>query len=166
MIEEDATAVLNGNSLSCEGTNINQIGDILADALLLFPMKVEFGWVSLGVWLQAKAVYNRYKDQLHALDRVELSGHSLGAGIALLVGYQLITNDYEGRIKISCCGGVKCISRSLVKWLALRTKTIWRVRFRDPIPWLGWWSMPELVKYEGEPKRHIFDYSIKEHISY
>ena len=166
IIKKAATATLKGNNLSCPGTNINQVGDILSDAMLLIPWKVEHGFVSLGVLWQAEAVYKRFSDRLHNLPEINLSGHSLGAGVALLVGYKLLVNGYPGIININCCGGVKGVSKKLGIWLSCRAHINWRIRRRDPVPYLGWWSMPALIIVEGDPKKHIFDYDIKEHVMY
>jgi len=166
MFRKDATAILKGNSLSCEGTNATQLGDIISDILLLVPYKTDYGYISYGVYLQAIEVYEKHKGELFNFKTIHLSGHSLGGGIALQVAIFLRLDNYTGVINVNTVGAVKCISKRTAKWISSRANIEWRVRHRDIVPHLGWWSMPFRTILEGEPRKHFMDYDLNEHLMY
>ena len=106
LISKHATAKLKGNTLVCRGTDTKQIGDILADILLLVPYYIKgVGFVSYSVYLQAREIYDRHLSELLKHDLVVLSGHSLGAGICRVLAIMLI-DDFELRVSIVGKGGV------------------------------------------------------------
>lgn len=167
-IRNDATAKLTKKGLSVEGTNSKQIGDVLADILILIPFYLKgCGWVSLTVYLQAKEIYEEYGKDLHAMNEVTLSGHSLGAGICQIIACFLKRDGYLKPIHVYGKGGVKCLSSKVNTLLIIQLSAYeWVVNYRDPIPFLGWWSMPIITKYTGDRRKHIFDWSMEDHVAY
>lgn len=169
IIRKHATGKLTDNGLECRGTDVNQVGDVLADVLLLVPKHIKHvGFVSYSVYLQAKEIYDKYYLDLYEdMESVTLSGHSLGAGICRIIAIMLRLDGYEGEIHIVGKGGVKALSRKAESWLFYRVKSdSWIVNHRDPIPFLGWWSMPLSVEYRGESHKHLFDWDMAEHMNY
>jgi len=168
-LSKQSTYELNGNKMSCRGTNIKQIWDILADLLLLVPFWIKgVGFVSWGVYLQGKSIYNKTLMALHMQDRVYLNGHSLGAGNCLIVAILLLKDNYKGQIEINAIGGVKCLSKKAALYLKVKNvRTTWRVRHRDPVPHIGPWKEPmHNTPVEGDQKTWFFDYSMQEHVKY
>jgi len=166
LIKSHADADMKGNNLIIKGTDVNQMGDLLADILLMIPHYVKgYGFVSWSVWLQAKEIYRDYYIALHEKLVLIINGHSLGAGIALLVALMLRRDGCKRHISIYGVGGVKCIGRRVKKFLERETTISWRVRHKDPVPYLGFWHNPETT-YEGDKRKHIFDWDIKEHTNY
>ena len=168
IIKRDATYTLNNNYLVIGGTDCKQLGDILADLLLLVPYKTKYGWVSYGVYLQALSVFEKEGNALTDYEIINLSGHSLGGGAALILALLLLDSGYYGTINIYTVGAVKCISSKTAEFMNFRLSTVsWRVRHRDIVPHLGWWSEPiHSTPREGDKRKHIFDWDIKEHVMY
>jgi len=176
-IVKDATVKQRETSFVFEGTNISQVGDILADIFLLLPKRTPVGFVSRGVWEQANKIYTDYKDVMLSQPYLHLSGHSLGGGSALLVLVFLLLDNYQGDIFLQTVGAVKPISKRVALWIetqdklrckqGVQTKIAWRIRYRDPVPYLGFWSTPiKEVRYEGTPRKHFLDFSMDEHVAY
>lgn len=168
IIRKHATAEFKGSILICRGTDINQIGDVLADILLLVPKHIKHvGFVSYSVYLQAKELFDRHWCDIKVMPSIKLSGHSLGAGVCRVLAILLYQNGYLGQINISGKGGVKALSKKAENWLFYRvTSDEWVVNHRDPIPFLGWWAMPLSVEYRGESHKHLFDWDMEEHMNY
>jgi len=167
LIKSHATAELNGNVLSIRGTDINEWGDILADALMLIPTETKFGLVSWSVHQQAKEIFLRYYNRIDVTDHISINGHSLGAGIALHLAILLRSNWYKGKIEIHGVGGLKSVGRKAMQLLNsdVDTTITWRVRYKDPVPYIDWWASPKKFM-QGEKRKHIFDWDFKEHMAY
>ena len=170
IIKRDATYVFNNSTLILRGTDTKELGDILADLLLLIPKKIKnVGYVSYGAYLQAVRVYKEIGEGILSLKTITISGHSLGAGVALIVAILLYSRgNYEGDVYIDCCGGIKVLSKKARNYLGARAKsTIWEFRYRDPVPVLGWFKEPlHSTPRSGSKKRWFLDFSIKEHVKY
>ena len=168
-MKHQATSELTGNTLRLAGTNVNEPFDLIADGLLLVPYCYKGLWVSLGVYLQAKVSYERHKEELHRQKKINIFGHSLGAGIGSLIMIMMLKNGFQGNFYLRGQGGVKCLGAKAQDYLYsnVRASVEWQVRHRDPIPHFGWWKAPfHYTAVTGEVRQHIFDYDIAEHVKY
>lgn len=167
IIKKHASARLVGNTLSLGGTQVKQLGDILADIFLIIPIRTEIGFVSLGAYLQAQEICDRYSKELHSLKEIHMRGHSLGAGVGLLVAYRLYLQGYFGKIDGNFSGGAKVLSKKVANYLGARMTVVWKVRHRDIVPFLGPWKEPvHDTERTGTPKKHFLDYDVAEHTMY
>ena len=176
-IKQDASIKQEGNAFVFGGTHPSQIGDILADIFILAPKRLSMGLVSKSVWLQAKELYNKNASKMFQCSSLELRGHSLGGGNALLTLIFLLRDNYPGNITLKTIGSIKPISRKVAKWIDaqtfirsckdIETSITWTVRHRDIVPFLGWWSKPtKTIVYEGDKRKHFLDFAGKEHVAY
>lgn len=167
-MKHQATATLNDTWLELEGTNVNEPFDLIADGLILFPYIYKGLWVSLGVYLQAKVIYDRYKEELLNRKKVNIKGFSLGAGIGTLIAVMLLKDGYQGAIYLHCAGGVKALGIKAREVLyCVKVSVSWQTRHRDPVPHFGWWHAPyNYTVVLGEKRQHAFDYDIAEHTKY
>lgn len=167
-LKQQCTSKLSGNSLVLQGTNVKEPVDLLTDAGLLIPCITPFGLVSAPFMAHAKVIYDRHKEELFKLKEIHIHGHSLGGGLVPMVAMLLIWDDYPGDIHISGKGSVKTISKKVAKTLSLYIKSVkWEVRYRDPVPMLGWWSEPiHNTPRTGDKKKWFLDYDVKEHMMY
>ena len=166
MIKAHCTATVTDRGLSLRGTNIKEIGDILTLLLFLVPYYMKgVGFMSLGIYLQAKVVYNRHSEWMHKRTSVTLDGHSLGAGICRILAVLLYHNGYIGILEVIGRGGIKVLSKRSERYLCRLTMDDWVVNMKDPFPFLGWWSEPEYTRFMGD-RKHIFDWSLASHMGY
>ena len=157
-----------GNRVVIEGTNYKQVGDIVADALLMVPKLTRHGFISWSIYQQAEVIFEEIGSELMELSRIKLCGFSLGGSVAILLAQLLLENGYMGEISVYAWGSPKVLSRQVVEFLSPRLKLVsWRIRHRDIVPHLGWWMEPyHFTPIEGSERKHYLDWSFKEHISY
>ena len=170
-IKEQCTATLKGNHLSLRGTDITQWFDIFSDGLSQLPYYIKgIGFVSLGAYLQAKVIYNRYKDQLNNFTCIDISGHSLGSGVGLVIALLIIRErrDKPLRFNFELKGSLKVLGNKAKRILDLNTESIdYQVRYRDPVPYLGWWNEPiHSTSKSGDRRKWLLDFDLKEHMGY
>lgn len=168
IIKESADGWMNSNELHIRGTNVQTLGDLLADILVLIPKKTAQGYVSWSVYQQAEELYSWFKPKLFRYSSVYIKGHSLGGGVAVLIAQMLLNDGYTGDIHLRGQGSLKVISVDVANWLGSRLKEVtWQVNHRDIVPHLGWWSEPiNFTPREGRKRKHIFDWSLSAHVSY
>ena len=167
IVKTHATSKLTGNKLSIPGTNTKQIGDILADSLLIVPYRLNGVWVSLGAYIQASAIYRRHREELLALNSIVISGHSLGAGNACILSLLLRNDKWYHPITLDCKGGLKVLGRRASWIVGVYCTVKWQVRHRDPIPHIPLWYAPgNDTEKTGDKRRHWFDWSMSEHMGY
>lgn len=167
-MKHQATAYLDDTWLELEGSNIYEPFDLISDGLILLPYCYKGLWVSLGVYLQAKVVYDRYKEQLINRKKVNIKGYSLGAGIGCIVALMLLKDGFKGSIFIEGKGGLKSLGSKARDYLYRVTVSVsWNTRHCDPVPHFGWWYAPyNYTVVLGEKRQHAFDYDIAEHLKY
>jgi len=167
-MKHQATAYLHDNNLHLEGTNVKEPFDLISDFLLLVPYLYKGMFISLGVYLQAKVIFDRYEKDLMSKKKVNIYGHSLGAGIGCVIAIMMLKNGYEGNFFIEGKGGVKCLGTKARDYLYRITVSIlWQIRHRDPVPHFGWWYAPfHYTPMTGNIKAHPLDYDIAEHTKY
>jgi len=168
MIRKHATFKISKNSLSLRGTDIKQLGDILADITMIIPKRVRHGWVAYGPYLQAEEVYTKLKlASLIPGDSITISGHSLGAGVGAILAYFLRRDGYTGNIILHQDGALKCLSTKVVKFLENKLVVECNIRHRDPVPHIGFWKHIQHSTPKTGPKRkHFLDYDLAEHMKY
>ena len=169
LITNDATYTYKptNNSISLRGTNISELGDIFADALLLIPKFTSFGVVSLGGYIQAKTIYNEIKDKINTTMPLYITGHSLGGGVAQILALMVVGGMSHDTICITCQGSIKVLGLRARRLLKENTNIVYNVRYRDIVPTLGWWLEPiHTTKRTGNKKSWLLDYSLAEHMAY
>ena len=168
LIKKATTYHVLGKRVVIEGTNRGHIGDIIADALILIPKLTKHGFVSWSMYQQAELIFDEIGDELMEMPLIKLCGHSLGGAVGILLAQILLEKGYSGAICVYSWGSPKVLSQEVVEFLSTRLALVsWRVRHKDIIPFLGWWSEPlHVTPREGRKRKHILDWSLKDHTRY
>ena len=170
-IKEQCTSKLRGNYLSLRGTDVREWFDIFSDIASQVPYYLKgIGWVSWGAYLQAKVIYNRHKKELKYLNHIIISGHSLGAGVGLILALLRIQENpnYPCHYSFNLKGSLKVLGTQAREKLNLYVESMdYQVRYRDPVPYLGFWKEPlHLTPRSGDKRSSPLDFDMDAHMKY